>query len=144
MVELAAVAFVVDIPPNFQRGRAARPLPRYVGERRRHRHGTDGTRFRLRAADHHQRDRGLLSYSEGAPLSPANLDVRIEFNPNITTAWFTCVRAIIHDVTMLAIILAGAAVIHEHEREHGPWTISRSRRPYRAKSPCRKSGRMAW
>ena len=46
-----------------------------------------------------------------------NLAVRIEFNPNITTEWFTSVMAIINNVTMLAIILAGAALIRE--REHG-------------------------
>jgi ABC-2 type transport system permease protein len=59
----------------------------------------------------------FMSHSEGAPLSPVNLDVRIAFNPNITTAWFTTVMGIINNVTMLAIILAGAAIIRE--REHG-------------------------
>ena len=61
--------------------------------------------------------RDFLSRSEGAPLSPVNLDVRIAFNPNITTAWFTSVMGIINNVTMLAIILAGAAIVRE--REHG-------------------------
>src|SRR5471030_2404588 len=42
---------------------------------------------------------------------------RIAFNPNITTAWFSSVMGIINNVTMLAIILAGAAIIRE--REHG-------------------------
>jgi len=51
------------------------------------------------------------------PRERVNLAVRIEFNPNITTAWFTSVMAIINNVTMLAIILAGAALIRE--REHG-------------------------
>jgi ABC-2 type transport system permease protein len=60
---------------------------------------------------------GFLSHSEGVPLSPVNLDVRIAFNPNITTAWFTTVMGIINNVTMLAIILAGAAIVRE--REHG-------------------------
>ena len=43
--------------------------------------------------------------------------VRIAFNPNITTAWFSAVMGIINSVTMLAVILAGAAVVRE--REHG-------------------------
>jgi ABC-2 type transport system permease protein len=59
----------------------------------------------------------FLSRAEGGPLSPVNLDVRVRFNPNVTTAWFTCVMGIINNVTMLAIILAGAAVVRE--REHG-------------------------
>jgi ABC-2 type transport system permease protein len=59
----------------------------------------------------------FLSHSEGVPLSPVNLDVRIAFKPNLTTAWFTTVMGIINNVTMLAIILAGAAIVRE--REHG-------------------------
>jgi len=61
--------------------------------------------------------RDFLSRAQGAPLSTVNLDVRIAFNPNITTAWFTTVMGIINNVTMLAIILAGAAIVRE--REHG-------------------------
>ena len=59
----------------------------------------------------------FLSNSEGVPLSTVNLDVLITFNPNITTAWFTSVMGIINSVTMLAIILSGAAIVRE--REHG-------------------------
>jgi ABC-2 type transport system permease protein len=59
----------------------------------------------------------FLSHSEGVRLSPVNLDVRIAFNPNLTTAWFTTVMGVINNVTMLAIILAGAAIVRE--REHG-------------------------
>jgi ABC-2 type transport system permease protein len=43
--------------------------------------------------------------------------VRIAFNPNVMTAWFSSVMGIINNVTMLAIIMSGAAVIRE--REHG-------------------------
>jgi ABC-2 type transport system permease protein len=59
----------------------------------------------------------FLSHAEGVPLSTVNLDVRIAFNPNLTTAWFSSVMAIINNISMLAIILAGAAVVRE--REHG-------------------------
>jgi ABC-2 type transport system permease protein len=58
-----------------------------------------------------------LSNRESIPLSPVNLIVRIAFNPNVTTAWFSSVMGIINNVTMLAIIMSGAAVIRE--REHG-------------------------
>jgi ABC-2 type transport system permease protein len=59
----------------------------------------------------------FLSHAEGVPLSTVNLDVRIAFNPNLTTAWFSSVMAIINNISMLAIILAFAAVVRE--REHG-------------------------
>nr|WP_294523807.1 ABC transporter permease [uncultured Rhodopila sp.] len=60
---------------------------------------------------------GFLANSENVPLSTVNLDVRIAFNPNVTTAWFSSVMGIINNVTMLAIIMSGAAIIRE--REHG-------------------------
>ena len=59
----------------------------------------------------------FLSRKEGAPLPPVNIDVRVMFNPNIDTAWFTSVMGIINNITMLGIILAGAAIVRE--REHG-------------------------
>ncbi len=59
----------------------------------------------------------FLSRAEGSPLSPVNLVVRLAFNPNAETGWFTSVMGIINNITMLSIVLAGAAVIRE--REHG-------------------------
>jgi ABC-2 type transport system permease protein len=47
----------------------------------------------------------------------ANLVVRKLFNPNGVSAWFTSVVAIINQLTLLTIVLTGAAVIRE--REHG-------------------------
>jgi ABC-2 type transport system permease protein len=39
------------------------------------------------------------------------------FNPNGTSSWFTSVVAIINQITLLTVVLTGAAVIRE--REHG-------------------------
>lgn len=50
-------------------------------------------------------------------LLPALQTVRVAFNPNLTSAWFTSVMELISHVTMLAIVLTGAALIRE--REHG-------------------------
>ncbi len=61
--------------------------------------------------------RAFLARSERAPRSPVQLDVRVAFNPNVTTSWFTSIMGIINNVTFLAIILSGAAVVRE--REHG-------------------------
>ena len=41
----------------------------------------------------------------------------MRFNPNLTQAWFGALMEIINNVTMLSIILTGAALIRE--REHG-------------------------
>ena len=59
----------------------------------------------------------FLSRSEAVAPEPVKLDVRIAFNPNLTSAWFMSVMGLINNVTMLAIILAGAAIVRE--REHG-------------------------
>jgi ABC-2 type transport system permease protein len=52
---------------------------------------------------------------------PVNLVVRKMFNPNGITSWFVGVVAIINQVTLLTVILTGAAVIRE--REHGTLNI---------------------
>ncbi len=59
----------------------------------------------------------FLSRSQNIATTPVTLSVRVMYNPNVTTAWFTSVMGIVNNVTMLAIILAGAAVVRE--REHG-------------------------
>ncbi|MCJ9710295.1 ABC transporter permease, partial [Bordetella hinzii] len=43
--------------------------------------------------------------------------IRMRFNPNLTQSWFGAMMEIINNVTMLSIILTGAALIRE--REHG-------------------------
>jgi ABC-2 type transport system permease protein len=59
----------------------------------------------------------FVTRTEASPPPSVNLAVRIAFNPNVTTSWFMSIMAIITNITMLAIILAGAAIIRE--REHG-------------------------
>jgi ABC-2 type transport system permease protein len=45
------------------------------------------------------------------------LAIRIKYNPNLTRSWFGSVMEVINQITMLSIILTGAALIRE--REHG-------------------------
>jgi ABC-2 type transport system permease protein len=59
----------------------------------------------------------FVSRSGGAADLPVDLRVRAKFNPNLDSTWFMAVMQIINNVTILAIILGGAAVIRE--REHG-------------------------
>jgi ABC-2 type transport system permease protein len=47
----------------------------------------------------------------------ADLALRVRFNPNLTRSWFGSVMEVINQVTILSIILTGAALIRE--REHG-------------------------
>ncbi len=50
-------------------------------------------------------------------MAPLVVQSRLQFNPNNESAWFTSVMQIVTNVTILSIILVGAAVIRE--REHG-------------------------
>jgi ABC-2 type transport system permease protein len=49
--------------------------------------------------------------------TPVDLALRMRFNPNLEQSWFGSLMEIINNVTMLSIILTGAALIRE--REHG-------------------------
>jgi ABC-2 type transport system permease protein len=49
--------------------------------------------------------------------APVELALRARFNPELNKAWFGGVMQIINNITMLSIVLTGAALIRE--REHG-------------------------
>ncbi|WP_296259603.1 MULTISPECIES: ABC-2 transporter permease [unclassified Pseudomonas] len=53
----------------------------------------------------------------GAQALPVELVTRMRFNPSLEHAWFGALMQIIDNVTMLSIVLTGAALIRE--REHG-------------------------
>ena len=58
-------------------------------------------------AEMHGEDRG----------PPIDLTLRRAFNPNGTDAWFLAVNSILNSLSMIAILLTGAALLRE--REHG-------------------------
>jgi ABC-2 type transport system permease protein len=53
---------------------------------------------------------------EGGSEAPVNLVIRSMFNPNMTTSWFNSVVQVINSLTMLTVILSGAALIREREQ----------------------------
>lgn len=109
--------FVIDIPPNFERDVIAgrRPAVQLNVD------ATAMVQAGLGAGYAQQiimtEVGNFLSRSGGVPPSPVDLVVRILFNQNAETSWFTSLMGVINSVTMLAIVLAGAAVVRE--REHG-------------------------
>jgi ABC-2 type transport system permease protein len=109
------LTFVIDIPPNFQRDLlgARRPTIQLNVDATAMVQAGIGSGYAQEIINAEIRD--FLSRAEGAPAAPVNLVVRIMFNPNVTTAWFTSVMGIINSVTMLAIILCGAAIVRERE-----------------------------
>lgn len=59
----------------------------------------------------------ILKRTDAKADQPVQLVVRRLFNPNAESSWFKSVVAIINQISMLTVILTGAAVIRE--REHG-------------------------
>ncbi|MFZ5536608.1 MAG: ABC transporter permease [Pseudomonadota bacterium] len=109
--------FSLNIPPNFQRDVLAGRTPTIQLN-------VDATRMSqaFTGSGHVQQivlgevNEFVQRYRSNAAL-PVDLALRVRFNPALTRAWFGSVMEIINMVTMLSIILAGAAVIRE--REHG-------------------------
>jgi ABC-2 type transport system permease protein len=52
----------------------------------------------------------------GSQSTPINLVVRARFNPNLKTAWFSAMTQVINEITLLTVILTGAALIREREQ----------------------------
>jgi ABC-2 type transport system permease protein len=59
----------------------------------------------------------FLKRTDVSPQRPIQLVVRKLFNPNAISSWFKSVVAIINQISLLTVVLTGAAVIRE--REHG-------------------------
>jgi ABC-2 type transport system permease protein len=98
--------FVIDIPPNFARDVLA-------GRRPAIQLNVDATAMTQAGIGSGYAEeiiatevQNFLSRSEGTPLSPVNLVVRIAFNPNVESAWFSSVMGIINSITMLASLPA--------------------------------------
>ena len=58
-----------------------------------------------------------VTATQQTPDPPIRLVTHVRFNPNLTGYWFGGVMEVINNITMLTIILVGAAFIRE--REHG-------------------------
>ncbi|MBB3642186.1 ABC transporter permease [Variovorax atrisoli] len=109
--------FALDIPPGFQADVLAGRSPAIqlnVDATRMSQAFTGSTYIQQivgsEVAEFVQRFRGE------AP-SQVELAVRMRFNPNLEEAWFGSLSELINNITMLSIILTGAALIRE--REHG-------------------------
>ncbi len=117
LMNLGRFTFVIDIPPNFERDvRAGRsPTLQLLVDATAMVQAGLGSGYASQIIN--DEVNRFITRSERVAQPPVNLAIRVAFNPNVTTGWFTSVMGIINNITMLAIILAGAAVVRE--REHG-------------------------
>ncbi|AKZ63471.1 membrane protein [Herbaspirillum hiltneri N3] len=109
--------FVLDIPPDFQRdvlaGRS--PAMQLNVDATRMSQAFTGNAYILEIINAEVTE--FLQRYRGLAASPVELVLHARFNPNLERAWFGALMEIINNVTMLSIILTGAALIRE--REHG-------------------------
>lgn len=109
--------FVLNIPPNYQRdllsGRT--PLVQLNVDATRMSQAFTGSGYiqQIVAAEVAE----FLQRHRASTAAPVDLALRMRFNPNLERSWFGALMEIINNVTMLSIILSGAALIRE--REHG-------------------------
>lgn len=108
--------FVVNIPPYFQKNIMAGKQPAIQLN-------IDATRM-SQAFTGNMIVNQIINGEVGEFLArarmqtalPVTIDERMRFNPNLTASWFGALNQIINLITMLAIILTGAALIREQEK----------------------------
>lgn len=109
--------FVLDIPADFQRdvlaGRA--PAVQLNVDATRMSQAFTGNSYIQQMVSSEVTQ--FVQRSEATGSAPVGLALRMRFNPNLEQSWFGSLMEIINNVTMLSIILTGAALIRE--REHG-------------------------
>jgi len=109
--------FVVTIPPRFERDLRAGRNPEIqlnIDATAMQQAGIGSNYIKNIVQD---RIASFLRRTDVTATQPVNLVIRKMFNPNGVSSWFTSVVAIINQLTLLTVVLTGAAVIRE--REHG-------------------------
>ncbi len=117
LMNTGRLTFVIEIPPYFERdllGGRRPALQLIVDATAMTQAGIGSGYAQQMISDEIAR---YMSRAEPPPPAGVNLDVRVRFNPNSDPAWFVSVMGIINNINILAIILAGAAIVRE--REHG-------------------------
>ncbi len=110
--------FVVEIPPNFQ----ANILAKRKTEIQINVDATavaqagNGANYLKTAISNEVQNFLAGRQGSGSQSTPINLVLRARFNPNLKTAWFSAMTQVINQITLLTVILTGAALIREREQ----------------------------
>jgi ABC-2 type transport system permease protein len=117
LLDTAIYTFVLDIPPHFARDVAAGRTPAVqvnVDATAAMQAGIGAGYIQQILASQITR---YATRSDEVHADPVTLVTHVAYNPNVLTSWFNSIMGIVNNVTMLAVILSGAAVVRE--REHG-------------------------
>lgn len=116
VLDLARYGFIIGIPPHFERDVLAGRKPALAVDI----DATAAMQAGIGAGYIQEIVNGevarFVARADGVAVDPVKLVLHVQYNPNATTSRFTSVMAIIGNVTILAIILAGAAIVREREQ----------------------------
>jgi ABC-2 type transport system permease protein len=116
-LDVGTFTFVLDIPPDFQRDVLAGRVPsiQLSVDATRMRQAYTGSGYIQQIVQSEVNE--FVQRYRGSPAPAVDLALRVRFNPNLEPSWMGALMETINHVTMLSLILAGAALIRE--REHG-------------------------
>ena len=108
--------FALNIPPNFQRDLLAgrTPTVQLNVDAARVSQAFTGNGYIQTIVSDQVREFARRFGADTMP--PVDLVGRVRFNPELDKSWFGAVVNVINNVTMLSIVLTGAALIRERER----------------------------
>ncbi len=109
--------FIIEIPPKFEQDVLAdrRPTVQINVDATAMTQAGNGAVYLQNIIT--QEAQSYAGRAEGEPALAINLEYRSLFNPNLRTEWFNSMMAVVSNLTLLAIVLTGAALLRE--REHG-------------------------
>jgi ABC-2 type transport system permease protein len=116
MMDQGKLLFVVEIPPNFEadvRAQRKTGIQINVDATAVAQAGNGANYLRTAIANEIQ---SFISGKDASQAAPINLVVRAAFNPNLKTSWFSAMTQVINQITLLTVILTGAALIREREQ----------------------------
>ena len=109
--------FALDIPPHFQQDVLAGRVPTLQLN-------VDATRMSQAFSGSgyiqsivNDEVNAFVQRSRRSSTPAVDLALRMRFNPELNKSWFGAVMEVVNNITMLSIVLTGAALIRE--REHG-------------------------
>ena len=108
--------FVLDIPPKFEADilTGRRPTLQVNIDATAMTQAGNGATYVSRIL---AQEVGAFAGESNTPGPSINTVVRVLFNPNLQESWFSAVMEVINNISILGVLLTGAALIRE--REHG-------------------------
>ena len=110
------VIYVIEIPPKFQADILAgrQPTVQIDVDATAAAQAFNGMTYIQNVIMSYVTD--FISGREGWTGAPVKIVTQVMFNPNLKSSWFTSVMGIVSNLTMITVMLTGAALIREREQ----------------------------